>query len=163
MRDIVNKVNNDPAPDGLLEDFEYNDHLVELENAVTLSGQALNASTTDQLSRAIGNQGERITLSSGTAKPGQTVIPDNSGGPVTINLPLTPETDTLVHFEQLPDSPYSTNNLTVGRNGQTIMGTAADMTVGVSGGQRTDNIIFTMRFDGTTWKARITETLGTTL
>lgn len=163
MRDIDDKVNNDTAPLGVLQDFEWNDRNTELENAVIESGQALSLTIDNQLSRAIGNNGKTSTLASGTAEPGENVIVDNSGGAVTIDLPLTPETNTLVHFEQLPDSPYSANNLTVGRNGETIMGLAEDMTVGVSGGNKTNDIIFTMRFDGTTWRVRLTDTLGTTL
>jgi len=161
MDNISAKADNVPAPTGAETAAEYNDRRVELQAAVTDSGQVLAAGTTNQLTRSIGNQGKRTTLSSGTAEPGQTVIVDNSGGSVTINLPATPATNTLVHFEPTPDEPYSANNFTMGRNGQTIMGLAEDMVVG--GATSTDNKKITMRFDGTTWGVSLISTVGTTL
>lgn len=161
MEDLADKVNNVAPPLGALDASDWNDRSTELENAVTDSDQVLSVGTTNQLTRAIGNQGKRTSLSSGTSEPGQTVIVDNSGGAVTINLPLTPADNTLVHYEPTPDGTlYSVNNLTVGRNGQTIMGSAADMTVGVSA--TTDEKKFTMRFDGSTWRVIIISTTGRT-
>lgn len=154
MKDIANKADNVPAPAGVLPADDWNDRNTELENAVVGSGQALTNLDDDQLLRAIGLQGSRVTISAGTAEPGQTVIVDNTGGPVTINLPATPATNTLVHFEQLPNSLFSSNILTVGRNGQTIMGFSQDMTVGNI--TNDDNVKFTMRFDGTTWRILLT-------
>lgn len=157
MDNITAKADNVPAPTGAETAAEYNDRRVELQAAVTAAGQALAAGTTDQLSRSIGMGGKRRTLSSGTADPGDTIIPDNSGGSVTINLPPTPASDTVVNFEAFPDNLLSTNNLTVGRNGQTIMGLAENMTVAV------DNVRFSMRFDGTTWGVFSRGFVGTTL
>jgi len=157
MDTISAKADNVPAPTGAQTAAEFNDRNVELENAVTAAGQVLASGTTDQVSRSIGMGGKRRTLSSGTADPGDTIIPDNSGGSVTINLPASPATNTVVNFEAFPDNPLSTNNLTVGRNSQTIMGLSEDMTVAV------DNIRFSMRFDGTTWGVFSRGLVGTTL
>jgi len=162
MKDLTDKVNNVPAPTGSLDASDWNDRSNELENAVTDSGQALSTPTTNQLTRAIGNQGKRTSLASGTLEPGQTAIVNNSGGGVTLNLPPTPATNTLVHFEPTPDGTlYSVNNLTIGRNSQTIMGLSEDMTVG--GSVTFDNKKITLRFDGSTWRIILVSSMGTTL
>jgi hypothetical protein len=53
---------------------------------------------------------------------------DTSGGAVTITLPASPQTGDQVSLLDL-SSTFDTNNLTIARNGNNIMGQAADMTV----------------------------------
>ena len=71
-----------------------------------------------------------------TAVNGDQVLVDTSGGgigaPVTITLPASPAIGNEVHFIG-SGSNLSSNNLTIGRNGQPILGTASDLTVSTNG------------------------------
>jgi hypothetical protein len=79
-----------------------------------------------------------------TLEANQGVIADTTGGTFVVTLPLTPaEGDQVVVAD---GGDWSTTNLTVGRNGQTIEGVASDLTMDVGG------ISVTMVFDGTTWQ-----------
>lgn len=50
------------------------------------------------------------------------------GAPVTVNLPSSPSIGEEVHFID-SGSALASNNLTIGRNGSNILGTASDLTV----------------------------------
>jgi hypothetical protein len=71
-----------------------------------------------------------------TAVNGDQILVDTSGGgigaPVTITLPASPAIGNEVHFID-SGSNLSSNNLTIGRNGQPILGTASDLTVSTNG------------------------------
>ena len=72
------------------------------------------------------------------------VIADTSGGAFTVTLPATPATgDTVVITD---GADWATTNLTVGRNGSTIEGDAADMTMDIGG------VAVQFTYDGTTWQ-----------
>jgi len=82
--------------------------------------------------------------SSYTAVAGDLIIADTSAGPFTITLPATPITGATVTIADGDD--WSTNNLTVARNGSTIEGIA-------------DNVLFDIKgayvvlvYDGDTWE-----------
>lgn len=94
-----------------------------------------------------------------TAEAGDKILPDNASAALTINLPAAPVTGDTVYFKQAKDQLYSEYNLTVGRNGNTIMGDAEDMVVGAG----SNNIEFEMAYNGTTWVVSITKVIGTTL
>lgn len=79
-----------------------------------------------------------------TAVAGDYIAADTTGGVFTITLPSFPTAGQPVDFSSGP--LCSTNNLTIARNGQTIMSTASDLTVS------TNNVQFTLVFDGTTWR-----------
>ena len=80
-----------------------------------------------------------------TASANEGVIADTSGGSFTVTLPASPATgDTVVIAD---GADWSTNNLTVGRNGSTIEGDAADMTMDLG------NASVQFTYDGTTWQA----------
>jgi hypothetical protein len=70
---------------------------------------------------------------------------DTSGGAITATLPATPSTGQAIFFADAGGA-YATNNLTVAPNGQTIMGTAGDLTVS------TTNQNFGLFYNGTTWR-----------
>ncbi len=63
---------------------------------------------------------------------------DTAGGAVTATLPASPANNDTILFVSC--SNYSTNNLIIGRNGNTVQGLAADMTV------NTDNASFNLVF-----------------
>ena len=71
-----------------------------------------------------------------TAVNGDQVLVDTSGGgigaPVTITLPASPAIGNEVHFID-SGSNLSSNNLTIGRNGSNILGSASDLTVSTNG------------------------------
>ena len=67
-----------------------------------------------------------------TAVNGDQILVDTSGGgigaPVTITLPASPSVGNEVHFID-SGSNLSSNNLTIGRNGSNILGSASDLVV----------------------------------
>jgi hypothetical protein len=71
-----------------------------------------------------------------TAVNGDQVLVDTSGGgigsPVTITLPASPSVGNEVHFIDSGNN-LASNNLTIGRNGQPILGSASDLTVSTNG------------------------------
>ena len=80
-----------------------------------------------------------------TASANEGIIADTSGGSFTVTLPASPATGDTVIIADGAD--WSTNNLTVGRNGSTIEGDAADMTMDLG------NVSVQFTYDGTTWQA----------
>jgi len=67
-----------------------------------------------------------------TTVNGDQVLVDTSGGgigaPVTINLPASPSVGDEIHFID-SGSNLASNNLTIGRNGSNILGSASDLVV----------------------------------
>lgn len=57
---------------------------------------------------------------------------DTSSTPITINLPAAPSMGDIVRVFDVQNT-FDTNNLTLGRNGNNIMGAADDMTVNTEG------------------------------
>jgi hypothetical protein len=70
---------------------------------------------------------------------------NTSGGAVTATLPASPATGAAIFFADAGGA-YASNNLTIARNGQTIMGAASDLTVS------TNNQSVGLFFNGTTWR-----------
>jgi hypothetical protein len=70
---------------------------------------------------------------------------NTTGGAVTATLPATPTTGIAIFFADAGGA-YATNNLTINRNGQTIMGSATNLTVS------TDNQSVGLFYNGTTWR-----------
>lgn len=79
-----------------------------------------------------------------TASDKEGVLADTSGGAFTVTLPITPSTGDQVFIADAAGT-WATFNLTVGRNGETIDGTAEDVTCDVDGA----SVQFI--FNGTTW------------
>ena len=67
-----------------------------------------------------------------TASAGDQLIADTSGGSFTITLPASPSVGNEVHFIDSGNN-LASNNLTIGRNGQPILGSASDLTVSTNG------------------------------
>jgi hypothetical protein len=70
---------------------------------------------------------------------------DTTGGNVTAILPATPATGVAIFFADAGGA-YATNNLTIGRNGETIMGSATNLVVS------TNNQSVGLFYNGTTWR-----------
>ena len=69
---------------------------------------------------------------------------NTSGGAFTVNLPASPAVgDQVVIVDS--NSSWATNNLTVGRNGSTIQGSASDLICDISG------VSIQLIYTGTTW------------
>jgi hypothetical protein len=71
-----------------------------------------------------------------TAVNGDQILVDTSGGgigsPVTITLPASPAIGNEVHFIDSGNN-LASNNLTIGRNGSNILGSASDLVVSTNG------------------------------
>ena len=77
-----------------------------------------------------GTDWQAIKTRTYTAAAGQGVFANTTGGAFTVNLPASPSLGDEVSIVDYAGT-FDTNNLTVGRNSQPIMGTAADLTVSI--------------------------------
>jgi len=113
--------------------------------AAGTSGQVLtsNGSGAPTWSTATGGISYTRVTANTTLTNNQGVITDTTGGTFTVTLPATPSSGNQVWIAD--GGSWGTTNLTVGRNGSTIEGTAADLTLDISG------VEIQMIYDGTTW------------
>lgn len=81
-----------------------------------------------------------------TVGPGSYLV-NTSGGAISLTLPGAPATGDSLKFEDAAGT-WTTNTLTLLRNGQTIEGFAENLIANVSG------LDFEIWFNGTTWKVR---------
>jgi len=72
---------------------------------------------------------------------------NTSSGPITITLPSSPSTGDYIHFLDL-NGTFATNNLTVARNGNNIIGVASDLIVDINNSGLT--LVYTDASNG--WK-----------
>jgi len=79
-----------------------------------------------------------------TAVSNDGVQTSTSGGAFTVNLPATPATGTQVFIVDSAGT-WGTNNLTIGRNGSTIAGSATDLVCDIN------SVSIQCIYDGTTW------------
>jgi hypothetical protein len=95
-----------------------------------------------------------ITLSSGsftaktttyTAVSGDVLLVDTSTGSFTITLPASPSTGNTVYFQDSKGT-WFTYPLTIGRNGNTIMGVAEDFIAS------SNNAGFGLVYNGSDWR-----------
>lgn len=101
---------------------------------------------------------EALQISTGTQDPltrvtketsflavsGKAYYCDTTSVPIDVILPHPPVINDFVIISTGPDA--STNNITVARNGETIMGLAEDMTISIN------NITVELIYDGSTWR-----------
>jgi len=109
--------------------------------ALNLSGSALvfiSATAEDILTEYV------VKTANYTAVAGDLILADTSGGAFTITLPASPATGDTVFVADADD--WSSNNLTVARNGSTIEGLSEDVVCDIG------NISLTFTYSGTTWQ-----------
>lgn len=168
MKDLTPKVDDTVGPTGQLVADDYNDSRDEAQNLVENTGQTLTAGAGDdvqQLTKAVAIGGTRKSRADAeTADLGDIVLPDNSSAPLTIKLPLIGVlfVNGTIFFEPVIDQLYSVNALTIGRNGQKIMGLAEDF---VMNSTTADNQImkFSWKGDPVGWVITQFGLVGTTL
>jgi hypothetical protein len=80
-----------------------------------------------------------------TAANREGVLTNTSGGAFTVTLPASPSTGAQVIVADA-GSAWGTNNLTVGRNGSTIVGLAENLVCDITGAS------VQLVYDGTTWE-----------
>lgn len=80
-----------------------------------------------------------------TAGPSEGVIADTTGGAFTVTMPASPIAGTQVVISD-GGGAFGANNLTVGRNGSTIVGLAEDLVLDI------DSVSVQFVYDGTTWQ-----------
>ena len=105
-----------------------------------------NGTSWDEVGSGSGGGGITYSVhtSNVTATANQGIIADTSGGSFTVTLPASPTTGDKVFIADGAD--FSTNNLTVARNGSTIEGASEDFVMDIGG----PNVGFI--YDGTTWQ-----------
>ena len=109
--------------------------------ALNLSGSALvfiSATAEDVLTEYV------VKTANYTAVASDLILADTSGGAFTITLPASPATGDTVFVADADD--WSSNNLTVARNGSTIEGLSEDVVCDIG------NISLTFTYSGTTWQ-----------
>lgn len=161
MKGLTPKFDDTSGADGKLTANEFEDMRKDSQNAVIASGQTLTVNLfddNDQMTKAMSVGGRRIARGNNdTASIGDIVLPDNSGGPITIFLPTVGLFENAqVEFEQVFDQPFSEDTVTFDGNGNTIGLTATGSLVdsdGLRGG---------FRWDGAKWLPFKSEQIGAT-
>ena len=110
----------------------------------TAAGQALKSTTGGVLSWGTAGTAWQAISTSGdspiTAVAGNGYIINTSGGAITLTLPGSPALGDQVSF--IDYGSAATNNITIARNGKTIQGAAADLTIAL------DRAASTLVYDG---------------
>jgi hypothetical protein len=109
------------------------------------TGLSLSAGTLTATGGGGGTTAWAIKTANYTAVSGDRIAADTSGGAFTVTLPASPAAGNYVEFAD-GGSTFGTNNLTISRNSNTIMGLSEDMTLS------TNNISVGLVYNGTTWR-----------
>ena len=114
-------------------------------DADRIAAQAAALAAASSAATALGAAGSwTVVTASGAAPLAGRLLVDTSGGAVVLTLPASPPVGVPIQFADGAD--FSINNLTIARNGSTIMGLAEDMTVAVKGAS------FALVHSGATWR-----------
>jgi len=166
MKQLTDKFDSTGGPTGQLDADEFNDMRKDAQNVVSGSGQTLTVALEDdnrQMAKSIAQGGDlRSVADTETALIGETVIPGNGSGAITIKLPLTSATKPLydgavVLFTETPPALYSINSVTFDAQTNTVGPTAQTVEV------TTDDILGGFRWDATNswWIPIIRQSSGT--
>jgi hypothetical protein len=109
------------------------------------SNQAINLGQAQSAFAPINGQQWIYVTASRTAVSGNRIAANTTGGAFTITLPASPSAGNYVEFSD-GGGAFQTNNLTISRNGGTIMALSEDMTLS------TNNISVGLVYNGTTWR-----------
>lgn len=120
-------------------------NLLTLPASDGAAGQFLQTNGSGTLSFAAAGTSWQTKSADYTAVNNDYLLVNTSGGAVTITLPATPSTGDYVYFLDAAGT-FQTYNLTVARNGETIQGTAENLTVS------TNNVSFGLVYTGSTWQ-----------
>jgi len=117
------------APDQ--SDTEILDQITNVDG----SGSGLDADLLDGHDSSYFQAVNSITKTSNyTVQNGESILADTSGGSFTITLPASPSAGDTVEFIDASGT-HQTNNLTVSRNGENILGLAEDLTCDIENGR----------------------------
>ena len=83
--------------------------------------------------------------SAATLRPNETALANTSGGAFTLTLPASPSAGDFVNILDAT-ATFNTNNLTIGRNGNTIQGSATDLICDI------DQVHLTLQYTGSDWR-----------
>ena len=93
---------------------------------ITINGTSIALGASGNI--VAGTDWQAVKTANYTASAGEGIFANTSGGAWTLTLPATPSQGDEVSFIDYAGT-FDTNNLTIGRNGNPIQGTAADLTV----------------------------------
>ena len=137
--DGTNVVETEIGTAGIADDAVTNAKI--LNPSITINGVAANLGSSVTI--AAGTDWQAVKTTTFTAVAGEGYFVNTNGGTFTATLPGSPSLGDEISFIDYAGT-FDTNNLTIGRNGNPIQGTAADLTVA------TERAGFTLVFvDGT--------------
>jgi hypothetical protein len=115
------------VPDSVERVYVVEDATDRTSNRYTLTFTNVNSSIVER--------GYITTNGTYTAVANDQVIVDTSSSPVTVTLPASPSIGAEVHFIDGGGAAgnFNSNNLTIGRNGSNILGSASNLVVNVNG------------------------------
>jgi|DEB0MinimDraft_6_1074348.scaffolds.fasta_scaffold11182_3 hypothetical protein len=134
--------NKYPGTDSFISPYFINSLIQELDSILTEAGDTFDNSKTDQLLTAIqtiggGSATATVQTTGFTASFGGVYLCKVGGGGFTATLPATPTSGddgkTITFIKS--DSGLNGNTLTIGRNGEDIMGDASDLLIEESDGE----------------------------
>ena len=101
-----------------------------VNKSITINGVAANLGSSVTI--AAGTDWQAVKTTTFTAVAGEGYFVDTTSGTFTVTLPSSPSQGDEVSIKDYANT-FDSNNLTVGRNGENIVGSAADLTVAVEG------------------------------
>lgn len=112
-------------------------------NAVLVSGSAPGSESWEYITPTEA----AITTNTTLTARFEPYLADTSGGEITLTLPASPSANDVVRVNT--GATASSEKITFGRNGETIMAVAEDMEC------ETDNVVIVFRYDGSDWRVSL--------